>query len=465
MSLRLYDTATRSLRDFTPRVSGEVSMYVCGATVQAQPHIGHVRSGVAFDVLVRWLQTSGFDVTLVRNVTDIDDKILHKALHEARPWWAVAADYERSFAHAYDLLGCVPPTVEPRATGHITQMTELMQRLIDSGHAYAAGGDVYFSVGSFADYGSLSGQRPADMQPAGDSDFADRKRDPRDFALWKSAKPGEPAWPTPWGSGRPGWHLECSAMAEYYLGKGFDIHGGGIDLIFPHHENEIAQSKCAGSEFAGYWLHNAWVTTAGEKMSKSLGNSLLVTEVCKRVRPIELRWYLVSAHYRSTIEFSFESLEESAVAFRRVESFLARAGTHGTATVVPADFASAMNDDLAVPAALAILFSHVSQGQQDLAARDMASAAARADEVRAMLDVLGCDPGAPQWLSKGATHAHMDAALDALVTAQLAQREEARAGKNWARADEIRDSLAAMGIEIEDTADGARWSLSEKAGQ
>ena len=465
MNLRLYDTATRSLRDFVPRVPGEVSMYVCGATVQAQPHIGHVRSGVAFDVLVRWLRASGFDVTLVRNVTDIDDKILHKALHEARPWWAVAADYERAFARAYDLLGCVPPTVEPRATGHITQMIELMQRLIDSGHAYAAGGDVYFSVGSFADYGALSGQRPADMQPAGDSDFVDRKRDPRDFALWKSAKPGEPAWPTPWGSGRPGWHLECSAMAEYYLGDGFDIHGGGIDLIFPHHENEIAQSKCAGSDFASYWLHNAWVTTAGEKMSKSLGNSLFVTEVCKRVRPIELRWYLVSAHYRSTIEFSFESLEESAVAFRRVEAFLSRAGTHETSAEVPADFAAAMNDDLAVPAALAILFSYVSQGQQSLNAHDAASAAARADDVRAMLDVLGCNPDAAHWKSKGGTHPHADVALDALVSAQLAQREHARAEKNWARADEIRDSLAGIGIEIEDTADGARWSLSERAGR
>ena len=465
MTLHLYDTATRSMREFTPRMPGAVSMYVCGATVQAQPHIGHVRSGVAFDVLVRWLRASNFDVTLVRNVTDIDDKILHKAIHEERPWWAVAADYERAFSHAYDLLGCLPPTVEPRATGHITQMIELMQRLIDRGHAYAAGGDVYFSVGSFADYGALSGQLPTEMQAATDSDFADRKRDPRDFALWKSTKPGEPAWPTPWGPGRPGWHLECSAMAEYYLGTGFDIHGGGIDLVFPHHENEIAQSRCAGSDFAGYWLHNAWVTTAGEKMSKSLGNSLFVTEVCTRVRPVELRWYLVSAHYRSTIEFSFESLEESAVAFRRVEAFLGRAGTTGVAAAVPVEFANAMNDDLSVPAALAVLFNLVSQGQQELASRNLAAAHVCADEVRAMLEVLGCNPEADQWAQQSSSDSRSHDALHALVSAQLEDRAQARADKDWARADQIRDHLASLGIDIEDTTDGARWSLTERAGQ
>ncbi|MBU6213406.1 MAG: cysteine--tRNA ligase [Actinomycetales bacterium] len=493
MSMRLYDTATRSLRDFIPREPGKVSMYVCGATVQARPHVGHVRSGVAFDVLVRWLRASGHEVTLVRNVTDIDDKILHKAEHENRPWWAVAADYERAFAHAYDLLGCLPPTVEPRATGHVTQMIEMMQRLIDRGHAYPAAGDVYFSVGSFPDYGALSGQRPTDMQPAGDSDYADRKRDPRDFALWKSAKPGEPAWPTPWGTGRPGWHLECSAMAQYYLGAGFDIHGGGIDLIFPHHENEIAQSRCAGSDFAGYWLHNAWVTTAGEKMSKSLGNSLLVTEVSTRVRPIELRWYLASAHYRSTIEFSFESLEESAVAFRRIEGFLGRAGSaveaglgtgagveaksdsaasmneHGESPagvpMWPQPFADAMNDDLSVPAALAVVFGEVSAGQQELAAGDRSAAAQRADAVRSMLSVLGCNPEDPHWAGRSGGDAARERALDALVQGHLRERASARAERNWAQGDAIRDTLADMGIEIEDTADGTRWSLADGRGQ
>lgn len=475
MTLKFYDTATRSLREFIPREPGKASMYVCGATVQAAPHVGHVRSAVAFDVAVRWLRAIGYEVTLVRNVTDIDDKILHKAIHEERPWWAVAADYERAFTQAYDILGCLPPTVEPRATGHITQMVELMQRLIDHGFAYAAAGDVYFNVSAFSDYGALSGQRPTDMQPATDSDFADRKRDPRDFALWKSVKPGEPSWPTPWGDGRPGWHLECSAMAEYYLGSGFDIHGGGIDLIFPHHENEIAQSRCAGSDFAGYWLHNAWVTTAGEKMSKSLGNSLLVTEVSRRVRPIELRWYLASAHYRSTIEFSFESLDESAVAFRRIEGFLERAGVstrgqdatamHANRSSWPQEFADAMNEDLSVPAALAVIFGEVTRGQQELASGDRMAAAHRAARVQAMLAVLGCDPTDAHWLAGAPASDMREQALDALVGAHLQEREAARAERNWERADAIRDTLASIGIEIEDTAQGARWTLAEKRGQ
>ena len=464
MTLSLYDTASRSLREFTPIRPGEVSIYVCGATVQAQPHVGHIRSGVSFDVLLRWLRASGYDVTLVRNVTDIDDKILHKAVHEERPWWAVAADYERAFAHAYDILGCIRPTVEPRATGHITQMVRLMQRLIDADAAYAVDGDVYFSVSSFADYGALSGQRPADMQSAADSDFIDRKRDPRDFALWKGSKPGEPSWPSPWGSGRPGWHLECSAMAEYYLGGAFDIHGGGLDLIFPHHENEIAQSKGAGDAFAKYWLHNAWVTTSGEKMSKSLGNSLLVTEVVKQVRPIELRWYLASAHYRSMIEFSFESLSDSAVGFRRIESFVRRAvelvGLQ-TATAVPQSFADAMNDDLGTPAALAVLFASTSQGQQAISAGDKDAVGRSLAEVTAMLDILGCNPLAEHWQQPdgdGAAHS----ALDALVSEQLLARQQARQDKDWAEADAIRDRLLAAGIEIEDTTEGARWSLASR---
>jgi cysteinyl-tRNA synthetase len=465
MGLRLYDTATRAARDFTPLEPNKVSMYVCGATVQAHPHVGHVRSGVAFDVLVRWLQAQDYAVTLVRNVTDIDDKILHKAIHEERPWWAVAADYERSFGQAYDLLGCQRPTVEPRATGHITQMIELMQRLIDRGHAYDAGGDVYFSVASFADYGALSGQRPADMQPATDSDFQDRKRDSRDFALWKSVKAGEPSWPTPWGAGRPGWHLECSAMAEYYLGERFDIHGGGLDLVFPHHENEIAQSRGAGGDFASFWLHNAWVTTAGEKMSKSLGNSLLVTEVCKRVRPIELRFYLASAHYRSALEFSFQALEESAVAFRRIEGFLNKAGSaNAEQPAFPDDFTNAMNDDVGVPAALAVIFAMVSQGQQRLADRDYADAAGVADVVRVMLDVLGCNPQASNWASNEGS-AKNSRALGALVDVQLQQRIAARAARDWVAADAIRDALTQAGIDIEDTPDGAHWSVRIDGGE
>ena len=322
--LNLYDTHTRTLRPFEPLVAGHVGIYVCGATVQAPPHVGHIRSGLSFDILRRWLMASNFDVTYIRNVTDIDDKIIHNASHEDVPYWVVAMRNERAFTWAYDVLGCLPPTYEPRATGHIPEMVALMQRLIDIGYAYEVDGTVWFSVRSWKSYGSLSGQRLDDIMPSADTATLG-KRDLHDFALWKAAKTDEPYWDTPWGPGRPGWHIECSAMATKYLGAEFDIHGGGIDLVFPHHENEIAQSCSAGDAYARYWLHNAWVTTAGEKMSKSLGNSLLVTEVVKRVRPIELRYYLGSVHYRSMLEFSYEALEESAVGFRRIEAFLVRA--------------------------------------------------------------------------------------------------------------------------------------------
>ncbi len=353
-SIHLYDTKSRKVSAFKPIKEDEVGIYLCGATVQAPPHIGHIRSGVNFDILRRWLIATGFDVTFVRNVTDIDDKILHKAVHEEIPWWAVAMKYERAFTDAYAALNVLPPTYEPRATGHITQMIELMQKLIDNGSAYAPGnGDVYLEVRKLKEYLTLSNQKLDDLLPSEDTD-SKSKKDPRDFALWKAAKKGDPSWPTPWGDGRPGWHLECSAMAHAYLGESFDIHGGGIDLIFPHHENEIAQSNAAGYKFANTWMHNAWVTTSGEKMSKSLGNSLQVVEILKKVRGIELRWYLGSAHYRSMLEFSFEALEESATAFRIIEAFLSRAeSVLGTAPelLIADEFASAMNDDLAVPRA------------------------------------------------------------------------------------------------------------------
>ncbi len=465
MSLRLHDTAARAVRDFVPLEPGKASLYLCGATVQAAPHVGHIRSGVNFDVLGRWLRASGYEVTFCRNVTDIDDKIIAKGEAEGRPWWSVATEFEREFGWAYDVLGCTRPTVEPRATGHVPEMIELMEALIASGHAYAAGSDVYFDVRSFPEYGALSGQRPDDMQAAGDSVGDDRKRDPRDFALWKSAKEGEPSWPTPWGRGRPGWHLECSAMAGKYLGPAFDIHGGGLDLIFPHHENEIAQSKSLGQPFAQYWLHNAWVTTSGEKMSKSLGNSLLVKEVVQRVRPIELRYYLVSAHYRSMIEFSFESLEETAVSFRRVEAFLERVRDEvGELPVGDRQqaFDDAMDDDLGVPQALAVIHDTVRQGNSALAARDLDAAVAAAGSVRAMLAVLGVDPQAEQWAgSRRGEDDRLREAVDQLVQGLLASRAAAREAKDWAAADAIRDQLKAAGIVVDDTAGGSRWSLAE----
>ncbi len=460
MALSLYNTATRTVSEFRPITDGKVGIYLCGATVQAPPHIGHIRSGVNFDILRRWLAASGFDVTFIRNVTDIDDKILHKAVHESIPWWAVAMKYERAFTDAYKALNVLPPTYEPRATGHITQMVELMEILIEKGHAYAPGnGDVYLEVRTLSSYLTLSNQKLDDLLPAGDAE--DRlKRDPRDFALWKASKPGEPSWPTPWGDGRPGWHLECSAMAQAYLGETFDIHGGGLDLIFPHHENEIAQSEAAGYGFANVWMHNAWVTTAGEKMSKSLGNSLQVQELIKKVRGIELRWYLGSAHYRSMLEFSFEALEESAVAFRRIEAFLDRSiGILGKTPegIIASGFADAMNDDLAVPAALALLSETVKSGNNALAANDLVSLEVAVAEVRGTLGVLGCDPLDEAFLG---SHPSNTDAIDGLISLALQQREAARARKDFAASDAIRDQIAALGIVIEDTPQGPRWQMT-----
>ena len=462
MSLRLYDTASRTLRDFTPLRPGQASIYLCGATVQGVPHIGHVRSGVAFDVLRRWLAVRGSDVLFVRNVTDIDDKILRKAAEHGRPWWEWATTHERAFDDAYAALGVVAPSVSPRATGHITQMVQLMQRLLDAGHAYVADGDVYFDVGSFPGYGQLSGQKLTDVHQ-GES-AATGKRDSRDFTLWKAAKPGEPSWPTPWGPGRPGWHLECSAMAEAYLGSEFDIHCGGMDLVFPHHENELAQSRAAGDGFAGYWLHNGWVTMGGEKMSKSLGNVLAVPEVLKRVRPQELRYYLGGAHYRSTLEFSERALQESAAGYRRCESFVHRVQERvGTPEHAPmcSEFVAAMDDDLGVPAALAAVHGCVREGNTALEAGEHQAAMGAAGSVRAMLDVLGLDPLDPHWDSGGASPATQHA-LDVLVGAELDRRQQARSARDFATADEVRDRLAAAGVDVTDTADGPQWSISQK---
>ena len=455
--IRLYDTATREVSEFKPVTPGKVSIYVCGATVQASPHIGHIRSGVNFDILRRWLEASGNSVIFVRNVTDIDDKILHKAIHEEMPWWALAMKYERAFADAYRALNVLPPTYEPRATGHITQMIELMEKLIANGVAYAPGnGDVYLEVRKLKRYLTLSNQKLDDLQSAGDAEDT-YKRDPRDFALWKASKPGEPSWPTPWGAGRPGWHLECSAMASAYLGDEFDIHGGGLDLIFPHHENEIAQSEAAGAKFARRWMHNAWVTASGEKMSKSLGNSLQVMEILKRVRGIELRWYLGSAHYRSMLEFSFEALEESATAFRRIENFLNRVKEIEGEIKSEIDEATrtALDDDLAVPQVLSHISELLRAGNSAL--NEGKSALTRANRIRGALSILGCDPFDPAFGESG--NKKLDKAVDGLIALLLEQREAARTRKDFAAADAIRDRIASMGINIEDTPSGPRWSV------
>ncbi|MCZ9307738.1 cysteine--tRNA ligase [Corynebacterium sp. c8Ua_181] len=460
-TLRIYDTATRSQRDFEPIRPGHASIYLCGATPQAQPHIGHLRSGVAFDILRRWLLAQGYDVALVRNVTDIDDKILTKAAENNRPWWEWVSTYEREFTKAYNTLGVIPPSVEPRATGFVTQMVDYMQRLIDAGFAYPADGSVYFDVAAWtkaegSDYGSLSGNKVEEMEQGEGEDSA--KRGAQDFALWKAAKPGEPSWPTPWGDGRPGWHLECSAMSTYYLGSNFDIHCGGLDLQFPHHENEIAQSHAAGDKFANYWMHNHWVTMSGEKMSKSLGNVLSIPNMLELVRPVELRYYLGSAHYRSVLEYSEAALTEAAAGYRRIEDFLGHFDDLELGEWTQG-FEDAMNDDIGVPKALAEIHTTVRAGNKALAAGDEAEARTLAGQVRAMAHVLGFDP--LEW-EDGAQASGADAALDALVQAELERRTQARADKDFATADGVRDRLAAAGITITDTPDGPTWSLAQR---
>ena len=475
MTLRLYDSATREVRDFVPLEEGRAGIYLCGLTVQSEPHVGHVRSGVNFDVLRRWMTASGYDVTFIRNITDIDDKILVKSAEQGRPWYNLAYMMKRELDAAYDALNVLPATYEPAATGHIPEMIELIGRLIARGHAYVAAdgsADVYFDVASWPPYGELSGQKVDEMTPSEDAALRG-KRDPRDFALWKGFKketePETAAWPSPWGPGRPGWHIECSAMALKYLGSTFDIHGGGVDLRFPHHENEQAQSRAAGYGFANYWLHNAWITTAGEKMSKSLGNSLLIPVVLERVRAIDLRFYMIAAHYRSHVEFSYEALEEAATGFARIEGFLERAeevlggAVSASEGTLCAEFVSAMDDDLSTPAAVAAIYDVVHEGNKLLPDGDASALRGSVGSVRAMLAMLGVDPADPHWAARGSDGSggseRLLAAVSALVSGLLEQRAEARANKDFVAADAIRDRLKEAGIVLEDTPQGPKWSI------
>lgn len=473
MTLHLFDTATRQERAFAPLVPGKVGIYLCGPTVQGSPHVGHLRSAVAFDVLQRWLEKSGYAVTMVRNVTDIDDKTLAKAAEAGAEWWAWALTFEREFQAAYSAVGVLPPASEPRATGHIPEIVGLIERLIERGHAYESEGSVYFDVRSYAPYGALTNQGLEDLAPAADAP-SEVKRDPRDFALWKARKDGEPAtasWDSPWGAGRPGWHIECSAMCKRYLGDLFDIHGGGLDLRFPHHENEQAQSRAAGYDFAQLWMHSAWVTQSGAKMSKSLGNGLLVSEVLARYPAPALRLALAQVHYRSMLEYSDATMDDAAATWARLAGFVARAServgvptlAEVAAAVLPETFLEAMDDDLAVPRAVAVIHDTVRAGHAALTAGDSKTLAASLLEVRAMLAVLGLDPASAQWAGGDSSATEAMAALDALVQADIAARAQARATKNWAEADAIRDRLAAAGIVLEDSSEGARWSLAGEA--
>lgn len=464
--MRLFDSKEQSLRDFTPRVPGEVGMYVCGPTVQSSPHVGHLRSALVYDQLRRWLTHEGYTVTLVRNVTDIDDKVLDNARAAGvEQWWALAYRMEAEFTAAYDLLGIQRPTYEPRATASIPEMIAIIERLIERGHAYPApdgSGDVYFDTASWPAYGELTNQKPADMDAATDADPRGKKA-PQDFALWKGHKEGDPesaSWSSPWGRGRPGWHIECSAMSTKYLGSSFDIHGGGLDLRFPHHENELAQSSAAGDGFAQYWLHNGLVSVGGQKMSKSLGNSVFAKDLLDQAKPVVLRYLLGSAHYRSTLELHDGAISEAQASFERIEGFLTRvqreAEQIGSADV-PAAFRDAMNDDLNIPAALAAVFDLVRSGNSAVDAGDVATAASQAAQVVAMLDVLGVNPLDDQW---SGSSSRGDAALELLMTELLDARAAARANKDFATADLLRERLAAAGITIEDTPSGAHWSFN-----
>ena len=527
-SLRLYNSMTQKVGPIAPTITpGSVSIYLCGATVQGSPHIGHMRSSLVFDVMRRWLERGGTEVRLIRNVTDIDDKILAKSSEAGLPWWQWAQIYEREFARAYESLGIAPPTYEPRATGHIPEMIDLVQKLIDKGHAYVSrSGSVYFDVPSFPEYGQLTHQGDAvtntgsenqtDQTDSCSSDTLDEKKDPRDFALWKAAKSGEPedaSWESPWGFGRPGWHLECSAMAHRYLGRTFDIHGGGIDLRFPHHENELAQSCAAGYESARHWVHNAWVTIKGEKMSKSMGNSLFVSDLVDKYGAAPLRLALVSVHYRSVIEFSEEMMSQhvntwkrlsSAVvsAYKIVESMMNASSLSGGAInpvdapldqiksrALSSEFASALNNDLNVPAAMTEVFKSVKHIEKLVASLNTEIIASDGTEnsndsisskdsigilvnsvltLRAMLDVLGLDSLSEPWkqdtlhlLSDNPANSKDREILSCLIEQMIEERQQARKSKNWGLADRIRSNLAESGIIIEDTPSGTRWKIAE----
>jgi cysteinyl-tRNA synthetase len=463
VAIRLYDSKRQDVVDFVPLLPGHVSLYVCGPTVQSAPHVGHLRSALVYDLWSRWFTYRGLQVTLVRNVTDIDDKILEKSAETGEAWWALAERVEREFHDATSALHILPPTREPRATGDIPAMIELISQLIATGHAYATddgSGDVYFDVARWPTYGELTHQSVENLRAGNDAPGT--KRNPEDFALWKGHKAGEPAtasWPAPWGAGRPGWHIECSAMSMRYLGGEFDIHGGGVDLRFPHHENELAQSAAAGHAYARHWLHNALVVVGGQKMSKSLGNSVYAADLLDKAPAIIVRYALASAHYRSELDLHDGFLDEAAAAFSRIEGFLTRARQDGVdieGTVVPTAFASAMDEDLSVPAALAVVHETVRAGNNALDSGDRALAASSASEVRAMVRVLGIDPFDSEW-ARGSSRG--DGALASLVESVIELRWHAKAEKNFELSDALRDVLDRAGIDVNDGASGSTWSI------
>ena len=499
--IRLYDTKQHKKVDFVPLREGEVSMYVCGPTVYNRIHIGNARTFISFDTIRRYLEWRGFDVKFVQNVTDVDDKIIARANEEGRTAAEVATEYTEAFIDDMHRAGVQDPTIRPKATEEMDAMLKLVETLIEKGHAYVEDGDVYFSVRSDPHYGSLSGRNIDEMEQghrelraeaSGNADVADRKHDPLDFALWKAAKPGEPSWDSPWGPGRPGWHIECSAMSEKYLGLPFDIHGGGADLVFPHHENECAQSECAtDGTFARYWMHSGMLQVNSEKMSKSLGNFLLLHEVLDDVRPAALRMLMLQTHYRSPLDFSVDRMNEADAALTRIENAVknvdwlcANASAdapdvldHGLLKVKVEEtaqaFADSMDDDFNAPAALGALFTLVSDlntmvQDKSLSVADAEAAVMARDKIVELLGVLGIelvdaqgDGAADEYPAEVIDLANELAgygggnAMEA-VEALLEARAQARANKDWGLADGVRDGLIELGFIIEDTPQGAR---------
>jgi cysteinyl-tRNA synthetase len=463
--MQVFNTLGRVRQPFEPRDEGKVGIYVCGPTVQARPHLGHGRAAVAFDVIRRYLEWRGFEVTYVQNVTDVEDKIIAAAAEQGIPADELAIRYTEIFRAAYAGLGVLPPTLEPRATAHIPQMIAMIEQLIERGHAYPAGGDVYFAVRSFDGYGALSGRDIDELRSGSRVDPGEQKHDPLDFALWKAAKPGEPHWASPWGEGRPGWHIECSAMATEYLGFGFDIHAGGTDLIFPHHENEIAQAEAAtGERFSRYWLHNGTLNLDGEKMSKSTGHVVDLLEALDEHPWQAVRLFYLRTHYRKPLDYTDEAMADATAQLERVWAFGRRTSSStGVADAAALDaFREAMDDDFDAAGGLAVVFDAVREGNRLLDSGQDASGLAAA--VAEIVGVLGLAPDAPEiddleaalgTLGErfGVSGSDPAGMVDALVT----HRTESRDARDWATADAVRDALAEIGIVVEDGPDGSRW--------
>lgn len=458
MALELFDSKSQELRAFTPLTSGHVEMYVCGPTVQSAPHLGHLRSALVYDVLTRWLKASDYTVTLVRNVTDIDDKVLVNA--GDRDWREFAKEVEATFDDAYNKLNILEPTHKPHATEHIDDMIALVQKLIKLGHAYQAedgSANVFFDTASWSNYGELTNQKLENME--GETDASHGRKSPNDFALFKAHKPEEPitaAWETPWGLARPGWHIECSAMAKHFLGESFDIHGGGLDLRFPHHENELAQSSAAGDRFANFWLHNALVTINGNKMSKSLGNGVSVEDLTKAGSWGAIRYWLLSAQYRSNLDYSESSIRDAQAALDRITGFLKRTTDtkqiHVDSQAIPAEFKEAMDSDLNVPGALAVIHERVRAGNTAFDSNDEAKLSECVEQVKAMVHVLGL------------TFAYQEPLISEELTKQvedlIQRRQQAKLAKDFARADQIRLELEELGVTLKDMKDVTMWSFN-----